>query len=90
LWEVQYEGTVDETSIRKGQRYLTVVVDHDSGSLVWAAPGRERETLEEFLDLLGNDAVASQADLLRHGSWITGPGPMTHPRFMQEIPMTTA
>jgi hypothetical protein len=32
----------DEISVRKGQRYVTVVVDHDSGRLVWAAPGRDR------------------------------------------------
>jgi transposase len=31
---------IDEISHRKGQRYLTVVVDHDSGRLVWAAAGR--------------------------------------------------
>ena len=29
---------IDEISIRKGQRYLTVVVDHDTGRLVWARP----------------------------------------------------
>jgi transposase len=28
----------DEISVRKGQNYLTVVVDHHSGRLVWAAP----------------------------------------------------
>jgi hypothetical protein len=33
---------IDEISYRKGQRYLTVVVDHDSGHLVWAEPGRYR------------------------------------------------
>jgi len=31
---------VDEISVRKGQRYLTVVIDHDTGRLVWANPGR--------------------------------------------------
>src|SRR2546423_1701771 len=30
---------IDEISHRKGHRYLTVVVDHDTGRLVWAAPG---------------------------------------------------
>ena len=44
---------VDEISIRKGQRYLTVVVDHDTGGLVWAAAGRDKATVEKFLDLLG-------------------------------------
>ena len=29
---------IDEISIRKGQRYLTVIVDHDSGRLVWRPP----------------------------------------------------
>ena len=44
---------IDEISHRKGHRYLTVVVDHDSGRLVWAAPGRDSATLERFFDLLG-------------------------------------
>ena len=48
----------DEISIRKGQRYLTVVVDHDTGRLVWAHPGRDRKTTEKFLDLLGEERLA--------------------------------
>lgn len=43
----------DEISIRKGQKYLTVVVDHHTGRLVWAHAGRDRKTVEKFLDLLG-------------------------------------
>ncbi len=31
---------IDEISYKRHHRYLTVVVDHDSGRLVWAAPGR--------------------------------------------------
>ena len=46
---------IDETSHRKGHRYLTVVVDHDSGRLVWAAPGHDEQTLERFFDALGED-----------------------------------
>ena len=49
---------IDDFSHRKGQRYLTVVVDHDSGRLVWAAPGRDRKTVEKFLELLGNERCA--------------------------------
>jgi len=49
---------IDDFSHRKGQRYLTVVVDHDSGRLVWAAPGRDRKTVEKFLDLLGKERCA--------------------------------
>jgi len=49
---------IDDFSHRKGHRYLTVVVDHDSGRLVWAAPGRDRKTVEKFLDLLGKERCA--------------------------------
>jgi transposase len=65
---------VDEISIRKGQRYLTVVVDHDSGRLVWAAPGRDRKTVEQFLELLGRERC-QQIKLVScdMASWITGP-----------------
>ena len=33
---------IDEISYKRGHRFLTVVVDHDSGRLLWAAPGRDR------------------------------------------------
>jgi transposase len=46
---------IDEISHEKGQRYITVVVDHDSGRLVWAAPGRDEATLTAFFDALGDD-----------------------------------
>jgi transposase len=44
---------IDEISHRKGQRYLTVVVDHHTGRLVWAASGRDRKTVLAFFDALG-------------------------------------
>lgn len=44
---------IDEISYKRGYCFLTVVVDHDSGRLVWAAPGKERRTLEAFFALLG-------------------------------------
>ena len=44
---------IDEISHRKGHRYLTVVVDHDTGRLIWAAPGRDKATVEAFFDALG-------------------------------------
>jgi transposase len=46
---------IDEVSYGRGFKFLTVVVDHDSGRLVWAAPGKERRTLEGFFDLLGEE-----------------------------------
>src|SRR5450755_119530 len=64
----------DEISVRKGQRYLTVVVDHDTGRLVWAHPGRDRKTVEKFLDLLGNERC-EQVQLVScdDADWITRP-----------------
>jgi transposase len=44
---------VDEISYKRGHRYLIVVVDHDTGRLVWAAPGRDSATLHKFFDDLG-------------------------------------
>jgi transposase len=46
---------IDEISQRTGQRYLTVVVCHDSGRLVWPAARRDRKTVESFLDQLGEE-----------------------------------
>ncbi len=46
---------IDEISYKRGHRYLTIVVDHDSGRLVWAAPGRDKSTLSVFFDALGQD-----------------------------------
>jgi transposase len=45
---------VDEVSYRKGHRYVTIVVDHTSGRLVWAAPGRDAATLDRFFAELGS------------------------------------
>jgi len=65
---------IDEISVRKGQRYLTLVVDHDSGRLVWAHPGRDRATVEKFLDLLGEERCERIALVsCDMADWITGP-----------------
>lgn len=62
---------IDEISHRKGQCYLVVVVDHDTGRLVWAAPGRDADTLGRFFERLGKERCAAitlvSADM---GSWI--------------------
>jgi transposase len=49
---------IDEISFKRGHRYLMVVVDHDTGRLVWAAVGHDKKTLGEFFDLLGDDRCA--------------------------------
>jgi transposase len=55
---------IDEISYKKGHKYLTVVVDHDTGRLVWAADGHDAATLETFFDQLGSERSA----LLTHVS----------------------
>lgn len=49
---------IDEISYKKGHKYLVVVVDHDTGRLLWAAPGRDEATLNRFFDLLGAERCA--------------------------------
>jgi transposase len=44
---------VDEISYRRGQQYVTTVVDHLTGAIVWCAPGRNAATLQALFDLLG-------------------------------------
>jgi transposase len=55
---------IDEVSFAKGQRYLTVVVDHDSGRLLYVAEGRSKATVHGFFDLLGQE----RCDELTHVS----------------------
>jgi transposase len=64
---------IDEISYKRGHRYLTVCVDHDTGRLIWAAVGRDRATLNGFFDLLGeqrcNEVRLVSADA---AEWIAG------------------
>ena len=62
---------IDEISYKRGHKYLTVVVDHGSGRLVWAAPGRDTATLNAFFDALGEDRCALITHVSADGaSWI--------------------
>lgn len=62
---------VDEISYRRGQLFLTVVVDHDTGHLVWAEPGRDRSTLRRFFDALGPERSAQITHVSAdQASWI--------------------
>jgi transposase len=65
---------IDEISHRKGQRYLTVVVCHHTGRLVWAQAGRDRRTVEAFLDALGPERC-QQLELVSAdmAAWISAP-----------------
>jgi transposase len=62
---------IDEVSYRRGHNYLTVVVDHDTGQLLWAAPGRDKKTLGAFFNLLGPERRARIALVSADGAdWI--------------------
>lgn len=49
---------VDEISYRRHHKYLTVVVDHDRGQIVWAKPGKNTDTLVAFFDEMGPERCA--------------------------------
>jgi len=49
---------IDEVSYKRGHRYLVVVVDHDTGRLLWAKDGRTKKTVAAFFDLLGQQRCA--------------------------------
>ena len=51
----------DELSYRRGQRYLTNVADHRTGRIIWSAPGRNAQTLQEFFALLGERKTSIRA-----------------------------
>jgi transposase len=46
---------VDEVKYKKGHKYLTVVCDHMTGKVIWAAKGRTKETVGTFFDALGDE-----------------------------------
>lgn len=50
-----YRIGVDEISYKRGHEYLTVVADHDTGKVVWAAEGRTSEVLQGFFDEIGHE-----------------------------------
>ena len=47
--EVRLIG-IDETNVRRGQQYITVVHDLDAKRLLFATPGRDHETVKRFAD----------------------------------------
>lgn len=52
---------VDEISWRKHHRYLTLVSDHDTGTIVWGKPGKDTDTLHAFFDELPDAGESLQA-----------------------------
>ena len=59
---------IDEISYKRGHLYLMVVIDHDTGRLVWAAPGQNMATLQGFFDQLGPDRCAKISHVSADGA----------------------
>ena len=49
---------IDELSYRRHHKYITTVVDHERGIVVWSSEGKNAETLRAFFDELGPDRCA--------------------------------
>jgi transposase len=49
---------VDELSYRKHHEYITTVVDHIQSRVVWAAPGKNADTVAKFFKALGPERAA--------------------------------
>lgn len=71
---------VDEISSERGHRYLTIVCDHDTGTVVWAGEGKDAAALNEFYRALG---PLNDVRHWRRFRWTWGPrtgGPRMTPR----------
>jgi transposase len=55
----------------RGHKYLTVVTCHDTGRVVWAAPGRSKAVVAAFFDALGPARSAALTHVSADGAdWI--------------------
>ena len=63
---------IDETSYRKGHKYITVIVDHDRNQVIWVGKGTGKEVLSEFFTLLTQDQKENIELVSADGAkWIT-------------------
>lgn len=60
LKDLRYLG-VDEIAIRKGHNYMTIVLDLESGRVVWACEGRKMKSIKPFLRKLKRAKAKIQA-----------------------------
>ena len=49
---------IDETSYKKGHKYMTVVINHKTGSLIWAKKGHGKAVLSGFFEELTTEQRA--------------------------------
>jgi len=62
---------IDETSYKKGHKYMTVIINHENGHLIWAKKGHGKEVLTEFFKMLTAEQRASIQFVTADGArWI--------------------
>ena len=63
---------IDETAYKKGHKYITVIVNHDTNTVVWASEGHGKAVLESFYRQLSKEQLASIKVVTGDGArWIT-------------------
>lgn len=63
---------IDETSYKKGHKYITVIVNHDTNAVVWAAQGHGKSVLAQFYRQLTPRQLSSIRVVTGDGAkWIT-------------------
>lgn len=63
---------IDETSYKKGHKYITVIVNHDTNTVVWAAQGHGKGVLTQFYRQLTPKQLSSIRVVTGDGAkWIT-------------------
>ena len=63
---------IDETSYCKGHKYITVVVNHDTNTVVWVSDGHGKTILEKFYKSLSEEQKSSIKVVTGDGArWIT-------------------
>lgn len=63
---------IDETSYKKGHKYITVIVNHDTNTVVWASEGHGKSVLEKFYRQLTPEQLSTIKIVTGDGAkWIT-------------------
>ena len=63
---------IDETSYKKGHKYITVIVNHDTNTVVWAHEGHGKSVLTEFYKTLTPEQLSAIKVVTGDGAkWIT-------------------
>jgi len=56
---------IDETSYKKGHKYITVIVNHDTNTVVWASEGHGKSVLDKFYKQLTPQAAIKHQSCYR-------------------------